>query len=173
MKKIYVISLDDEIPLSTKIEDEIKVLCYLVYDEIQGYEYGDNRKILCHDGIIYNELFERNTGNDYVHWFKYNNVESGTYEPFMINSRSFAFTINEGTISDEEINNIIHNVRRFAKIDYNFNISSVTYEEDKKKNRLLAIKKILLDSQKKDEKKEDNNKVKVKSILPVIGLILR
>ena len=173
MKKIYVVSLDDEIPLSPKIEDEMKVLCYLVYDEIQGYEYSDNSKILCHDDVFYNELLEKNVDGEYIHRFRYDDIESGMYEPFMINGRSFAFTVNDGAIDEAEINNIIHNVRYFAHVGYNVNISSVTYEDDKKKNRLLAIKKIILDSQKEKNKKEDGVKIKVKSILPIIGLTLR
>lgn len=173
MKKIYVVSLDDGIPLSDKLKDEIKVLAYLVYDEINGYECDDGSRILYRDGIIYNELLEKNINGVYVHRFEYNDIESGIYEPFMINDRSFAFTVNDGTINDDEINNIIYRVRLFSKITYKFNINSFAYEEDKKKNRLLAIKKIILDSQKKNEKKEDNVKVRVKSILPIIGLILR
>ncbi len=173
MKKIYVVSLDDEVPLSDKMKDEIKVLAYLVYDEIQGYEYADNCQILCHDDIIYNELLEKEVNGEYVHRFKYDNVESGMYEPFMIGDRSFAFTVNDGTLDGNEIISIIYKVRMFSKITSNIEINSVIYEDDKKKNRLMAIKKILLDNEKKNNKKEDKPKTKVKSILPVIGLILR
>ena len=173
MKKIYIVSLDDEVPLSDKIKDEVKVLAYLVYEEIQGYECEDGRQILCQDGIIYNELLEKNVNGDYVHRFMHDDIESGMYEPFMIGDRSFAFTINDGTFNDAEIRDIIYKVRIFSKINSKFVIDSVTYEEDKKKNRLLAIKKILQESQKEKNIKEDKTKTKVRSILPIIGLILR
>ena len=170
MKRIYVVSIDDEVPLSDKLADGIKVLAFLLYDEIRGYEYEDCQ-ILCHDDIIYNELLEKKENdNKYIHRFTHNDVESGMYEPFMINDRSFAFTVIDGTISDAEIKGIIDRLRLFSKVNCSLNIHSVTYEDDKKKNRLLAIKKILLDSEKKNKKE---GKVKIKSLLPVIGLIIR
>lgn len=172
MKRIYVVSLDDEVPLSKEVIDSIKVIGYLLYEEILGIEYDGSEKILCHDNISFNILLEKKENNTYVHRFTNNNVETGTYEPFMLNDTSFAFTVNDGKISPEEINNIINVVKTYVTSNCKFKINSITYEEDNKnKNRLLAIKKLLTDY---SEKKEENKpKIKVRSILPMVGLILR
>lgn len=172
MKTIYVVTLDDEIPLSSRLIDDIKLLCFLVYDEIMGIEYDNGNKILCHDGIIYNELLEREDNGIYTHRFRYNDILSGKYEPFMINDTSFAFTVYDGMLSNDDIINIISKVRIYTKIRCNFKVSSVTYKEDSKnKNRMLAIKKLLESNH--NDKEDKKNKVKIKSILPMIGLTLR
>ena len=172
MKRIHVVSLDEEEPLSEELIDKTRVLCYLVYEEIMCLEYDSDVKILCHDNIKYNELLERQEKMTYRHRFINNTPETVEYEPFMINNTTFAFTVNDGTISKEDILNIINKVRIYVHTKCGVNINSLVYEEDSKnKNRLIAIKKVLCnDYTNKEDKKK---KVKVRSILPMIGLILR
>lgn len=168
MKRIYVVSLDDEVPLSPDLLDSIKVLAYLVYDEIMGMEYNSGKSILVHDNIRYNELLERKeSSNRYTHRFCNNTPETGTYEPFMTSDTSFAFTVNDGTLSEDDIENIIRIVRVYVEKYKKMTINSVTYEADaKNKNRLLAIKKILTNDY--GNKEDKKSKTKVKSILSLM-----
>ena len=161
MKKIYIVSLEDDVPLSEAVIDKVKVMAYLVYDEIRGLEYGSYSKILDTDNILYNELLERKVGNEYVHRFMYNDSEIGKYEPFMIDNASFGFTVIDGKLNENELKMIIDRSKFVAGINSRFNIDSITYEDDKKnKNRLVALKKII--QKKNDVKKNDTKKVKVK-----------
>lgn len=160
MKRIYMVSLDDEVPLSKKVEDKIKILCYYVYDEIRGLEYDTYDKILYTD-IRYNELLEKKDNqNNYSYRFEYENFTDGKFEPFMISNTSFGFTVNDDLLSKDELSLIIERCKNIARIYYNFKIESITYEDDpKNKNRLVALKKVLLSNEennkKKAEQKED------------------
>ena len=170
MKRIYIVSLDDEVPLSPQVIDNIKVLCSLVYDEIQGIEYETGQKILHRDAFIrYNELREKKEKDGYTHRFINDTPETGEFEPFMLNDRSFAFTINDDLIGAKEIEDIIYMDRIYYKSPGKFSIDSVTYEEDNKnKNRLIAIRKIL--NKETEQKEAKKIKTRVKSIIPLIGL---
>lgn len=173
MKRIYVVSLDDEVPLTPKVRNNIKILCSIVYDEIRGIEYDTGMKIL-HSGnnIKYNELREREEKGNYIQHFINNTPETGEYEPFMVSDRAFAFTINNDLISVKDLEDIIYVDRIYCENPGKFNIYSVAYEEDKKdKNRLMAISSIL---KKENGLKEDkNHKTRIKSIIPLIGIVLR
>ena len=153
MKNIYMISLDDDVPLSQSIRDEMRLLCYLVYDEIRRLDYENVSPILCNDGIDYNELLESYNNGEFHYRFMYNDIESGKHEPFMINDTSFGFTINNDSISEDEIWHIIENYKKMIKFTYNLKLKKYSYEDDKKhKNRLITLKKIISE---KSNKKED------------------
>lgn len=167
MKRIYVVSLDDEVPLSPELIDSMKVLGFLVYEEVMGIEYSSIDNILLHDNIKYNQLLERKENNTYTHRFINNTPETGVYEPFMVNDRAFAFTVNDGMLNSEDIENILDRVKIYVDDYDKINIDSVTYQEDtKNKNRLLAIRKLLTkDYGNKEDKK---TKTRVKSILSLL-----
>ena len=163
MEKIYTISLDGDIPLSDNLLNEIKLLCFLVYDSIKNLEYDNIDPILCNDGVIYNELIDSRVGNQYDYHFTYNDFESGKYEPFMIDNTSFGFTINGDMLTDDKLLEIIGDCKKILRINYNFKVYKYKYDDDKKhKNRLIALKKILLD---KNIYNEDNKKDKYKKVL--------
>ena len=167
MKRIYVVSLDDEVPLSQELIDSMKVLGFLVYEEIMGMEDSGIKNILHHDNIKYNELLEKKENNRYTHRFTNNTPETGVYEPFMVNDRAFAFTINDGKLSVQDIENIIDRVKIYVDEYDKVNIDSVTYQEDaKNKHRLIAIRKLLT----KDYGNKEDKKIKtrVKSILSLL-----
>ena len=109
MNKIYMVSLDDEVPLSNIIENKMKILCYLVYDEIRGIEYEQYTKILLLDKIMYNELLEKKDvdDNDYTYRFEHEDITDGKFEPFMIDKKSFAFTIVDDKLSENELKDFI------------------------------------------------------------------
>ncbi len=173
MNKIYMVSLNDEVPLSTIIEKKMKILCYLVYDEIRGIEYEQYTKILLLDKIIYNELLEKKEiDNDYTYRFEHEDVTDGKFEPFMIDKTSFAFTIMDDKLSENELKEIIERKKVEAGLHYNFTIDSVTYENDlNNKNRLIAIKKLI--TKKQEVKKDKYVKIRTNSLLLPFSLKLR
>lgn len=175
MEKIYTISLDDDVPLSEKVLNEIKVLCYLVYDSIKNLEYDNVTPILCNKDVIYNELHDSYTDGNYNYHFTYNDFESGKYEPFMIDNTSFGFTINDEMLTDDKLIEIINDCKKILRINYHFKIYKYKYEDDKKhKNRLIAIKKILLDKNIiSNSNKEDKYKKVLKPLASSLAMILR
>ena len=144
MKKIYTISLDDEVPLSDKVIDDIKVICYLVYDDIKIFDDKYGKPVTLVSGVSYNELYEKKTlDGTYAHRFKYNDPVLGNYEPFMIGNNSFAFTVEDGCLDDSDVMAVVEEAKRMLGVDYHFKLDTVTYVDDKKnKNRLLAIKQL-------------------------------
>lgn len=172
MKKIYIVSLDDDVPLSDETLNKIKVLCYLVYDSIKELECDEYSKTLdIESNIIYNELLETKKGDSYIYEFKYNNCEFGKYEPFMVNNTSFAFTVNSDKLSENELADIIEKSQKFAMFHFNFKIDSITYEYDKKgKNRLMALK--MLNSNYNNTSKKQV-KIRTKSLFTLLGASIK
>lgn len=174
MNKIYMVSLDDEVPLSDIIENKMKILCYLVYDEIRGIEYEQYTKILLLDKIMYNELLEKKDvdDNDYTYRFEHEDITDGKFEPFMIDKTSFAFTIVDDKLSENELKEIIESKKNEAGLHYSFTIDSVTYENDlNNKNRLIAIKKLI--TKKQEIKKGKYVKIRTNPFLMPFSLKFR
>ena len=176
MKTIYTIALDDDIPLSEEILNKLKMVYFLVYDTIRILEYGNEQPILCKDGIIYNELLESRSGYSFNYHFKYDDYNSGKYDPFMIDKTSFGFTINGDMLTEEKVRSIIEECKNMIGINYQFRLASYSYEVDKNnKNRLLTLKKVLSD--RNDKKQSENDKGKyirvLKPLMRVSSMILR
>lgn len=142
MRTVYVFSLTDSVSQSMELLNKIKALAYLMYDEIKTFDIDNN--ILCHDNIIYNELLESNHDKKYYYRFKYDNYESGKYEPFMIDDISFGFTVNSDKISYNEIMAIFNHIKMITMFEYDVSVSSYDYMEDRKNiNRLNVLKNII------------------------------
>ena len=168
MKKIYTISLDDEIPLSDELLNEIKMLCFLVYDSIKILEYDEIEPILNYDGIIYNELLESYSNGCFHYRFTYDNYESGKYEPFMIDNKSFGFTVNDSKLDDEELVKILDENKKMLNMKYNFKVNAYVYKDDKKhKNRLITLKRILMDKLNKENRKDKH----IRSLKPIASAL--
>ncbi len=171
MKRIYTVSLDDEVPLSEKVLNEIKLLCFLIYDDIINLECDGPISILAKDGIIYNELLESYQNREFHYRFLHDDYKAGKYEPFMISTTSFGFTINDDALSQDELNEIIEHCKKMLDIDYGFTINSYKYMEDEKhKNRLITLKKILLDMESKNQKENSRDKY-TKVLKPLVSSI--
>ena len=163
MKKIYTITLDDDIPLSESISSDIKQIAYFLFEEIDKYD----RQILVVDdnrNLIRNELLESYNNGRYNFRFEseHTNIDNYRYEPFLINDRSFGFTVYDGSITEEEILSLLNNVLIFFGLNYKFNIDSIYYDDEFVNGRLTAYNYIMKDS---TEVKQDNIKVKKKTRL--------
>lgn len=145
MKKIYTFSVEDDISKSMDLQNQVKVFCYFMYDELSNLECEKNKNILLHDNIIFNELLENFYNNKYYYHFKYEN-SSGTYEPFMVNNITFGFTVDSDNVTDSEIVSVLCKVKQMIKFPCPLHMNGITYMDDKNgKNRLIALKKIILD----------------------------
>lgn len=163
MKKIYTITLDDEIPLSESISSDIKEIAYFLFEEIAKYD----RQILVVDddrNLIRNELLESYHNGRYIFRFdsEHTNIENYRYEPFLINDRSFGFTVYNGSIEEEEVLSLLNNVLLFFGFNYKFNIDCLYYDDEFINNRQAAYNFVIGNT---TEVKKDNIKVKKKTRL--------
>ena len=175
MKKIYSFTLDDEVPLSDGVESNIKAVAFWLFDSLANLD----RQIVCFDddkeindqGLIKNDLYDIKINNRYVYTFasEGSNIDNRMYEPFVLNNKSFAFTVNENSIDDGEIAIMLENVLRFLKLNYKFNIDSITYDESNIKNRYEAIDK-LFKIKREEPKAKKRVKLQVKTIMPILSL---
>ena len=168
MKEIYVISLDDDVPLPSTTYSDIRQVAYLLYDELDRYD----KHILCiddDDTLIRNDLYEiySTISNTYTYRFDSDksNINYKKYEPFIINDRSFGFTVYENSVTKEEIYLMLNRAISFLKINsnYKFNISSIKYSNPD--DRFKAIDSLI-----KKDYKNDRSKVLKKQIKPIFSV---
>lgn len=168
MREIYVISLDDEIPLTDNVGSNIREIAYLLFDEFNKYD----REILSldNDYLINNELYESysSTSDKYIYRFTSDksSIDYRMYEPFIIDDTSFGFTTYKDSTTEEEVRYILSSVSNTLNFNYNFNISKKIYNNNNINNRLDAIDS--LTNNKHNIKKL--SKKRVASIFSVIGL---
>ena len=160
MKKIYTITLDDEVPLSDVVSSDIKEIAYFLFEEIDKYD----RQILVVDddrNLIRNELLETYRDGRYNFRFEseHTNIENYRYEPFLFNDRSFGFTVYDGSIDEEEILELLNGVLIFFGLNYKFNIDCLYYDDEFINNRQTAYNFVINCT---TEVKNDNIKVKKK-----------
>lgn len=131
---MYNISLtDNSSELTRDTLDKVKLAAYLVYDALIVYEYEYDKNVLYKDSIVFNELYDYEEKYEFEH-IDYN---KGLYEPFMINDTSFGFTVYDNSISIQDINVIISEVKKMIGFGGNFNISSTILKN--KRDRLTTI----------------------------------
>ena len=163
MKKIYTITLDDDIPLSESISSDIKEIAYFLFEEIAKYD----RQILVVDddrNLIRNELLESYHNGRYNFRFdsEHTDIDNYRYEPFLINDRSFGFTVYDGSIDEEEIQSLLNNVLIFFRLNYKFNIDCLYYDDEFINNRQSAYNFVTFGNR---ERKKEDIKVKKKTRL--------
>ena len=180
MKKIYTVTLDDDVPLSYDIASDVREIAFWLFEEINKFD----RKILyfledeniSKDGIYRNHLLDSTITKDGKYTYKFTSdnsmIDYRMFEPFMLSDTSFGFTVYDGSISDSEISIILNQVLKFLKFDYKFNIDgSVYYDDTKISSRLMAIDMIANKSIKKEEDKGKKRvKTKINPIFSVLGL---
>lgn len=172
MKKIYTIKIDDELPLTYEIKNNIKVICYLLYDSIKDIEEELNQKIL-YDGVcidkkgkttkvIPNELLDNYNGKEYNYKFisEVDKLDYRLYEPFIISDKSFGITVYDNMINDASIALLIDGAQKLAKTNYKYEINVYYYEEDEE--RLKTISTITHDNEEVYNYK--NYKYKIKKL---------
>ena len=152
MKEMYAISLDDDIPLEKQDINNVKIICYLLFDEI---------KDLNPDVVIYDELYIDRAGNKaeiaenellddyyedgncYYHFLsEEDNNDYRKYNPFIINDNVFGFTVNDGIVNDKIICQIINDIQKLLKTNYHFSLKSYYYHtNDERYNIIEDIRK--------------------------------
>ena len=108
--------------MSPIIRDKIKLMAYLIYSELIDYENEMNKNVLFKDNIVFNELYD---GIKEHYEFEHEDYQTGNYEPFMIDEDSFGFTIYDGSISNEDLNIIIDEVKKMIQFNYEFDIYGI------------------------------------------------
>lgn len=176
MKKIYSITLDDDVPLSDNIGSDIREIAFWLYEELGKF----NKPIVCFDsektidksGLIKNELYDiRNNGKyEYKFASDYSKVDSRMFEPFVLNNNTFAFTTYDGAISDTEIAVILENVLKILRLDYHFSIDSITYDDKSIRNRFGAIDKLTKKKKIEQVKVKKRTKLQIQPIVSMLGL---
>lgn len=130
MKTIYTFTLSsDDVPSSGRInEDDLRLIAYMVYNEIYNY-YGEDDKILnSNDRIIYNNL--RENFNGYRYRFQSDLVPQKYvyYEPFIISNHTFGFTIVDNNFDIHKVNEIVEYVLNLLRLNYKVKIKCVDYD---------------------------------------------
>ena len=154
MKEIYAITLDDDVPLSSEVNNDIREIASLLYDELDRYDYhilllrDDNK-------LLRNDLLESYSYADNTYHYSFvsdkSSVDYRLYEPFMLNSRTFAFTAYEDTVKEDDILTALYKAMRFLGKEYKFKIASIKYEANKDRNN--AISKLSTNIKQNKEKK--------------------
>ena len=145
MKKIYTITLDDENVPSWKFYNDLRVIAYWLYDALDGMESKDGDSILCHEGLIHNDLLETSCKGIYQYRFlsDINKGDYHMYEPFIINNNSFGFTIiDDDIISDAEITELLDQTLKFLNLNYKYSINDIYYDESHS-NRIIALDRLV------------------------------
>ena len=130
MKRIYTFALDDEIPLSDDVKSNIKLIAYLLYEELHDLDYGSNMPILVYNNeLLFNDLYEKKNDYGYVYRFKSECFEydKRMFNPMMINDYTFGITVNDGALNDEKILMLLNKVMKILRIKYNFILDSEVY----------------------------------------------
>ena len=176
MKKIYSLTLDDDVPLSENTGSDIRAVAFWLFDELANFD----KQIICFDGeketndqgLIRNELFDIKCQDKYMYRFTSDcsKIDSRMFEPFILSDRAFAFTVNEGTITDGEIVVILEKILGLLKLNYKFNIDSIFYDDKNIKNRYAAIEKLLNSKNEVQVKTKKRTKLQLNPVLTMFSI---
>ena len=174
MKKIYILTLDDDIPLTFDVSNNLREIAYLLYSELDNYYKEVLYNVEKDRRLILNELHDINNGSKYVYRFisENNTLDYRMYEPFIINNNAFGFTVNSESITDEELQNVLNYVLNITNLNYHFKISSTFYNENNLNNRFNAINKLLNREEYNIENENKYVKTRKKTIFTKIASLL-
>jgi len=139
MKKIYAFNFDDEECLTDDFKSKIRLVAYLLYDSIYGYD--DLIPLNINKNIVFNRIHE---GFDNSYYLDSDIYDDGIirYEPFLLGDRTFALTVDDELISEDEIRYLFNSVLNMIKIRGNVNVFSENYfskDINDERNRNKAI----------------------------------
>lgn len=153
MRKIYIVTLENEDTHSIIDSSIVKGIAYFLYQEIDKFD----REILCtnefnYEGLIKNELYETDLGNKYIYKFisekEINKDYYYLFDPFMISNNSFAFTTYSESIEEQEISYLLDYILKLIEKKYKYQIEYIYYDEKIADSRYDTIS--LLTKRKKD-----------------------
>lgn len=177
MKRIYMFTLlDYDGDKHTK--SNLRLLAYLLYAELSEYEV-DHKVLVKHKNMLENRIIEfaGEKETEYHFIFDDGDMNNCFVNPLLIGEDSFAITVYDDSISEEDIRFLLKNNMMMIKVNYNFSISSVMYNakgEIDESKRIKAIKE-LTDSKLIYEtglkaKTKSKSKTKINFISPLLGL---
>ena len=140
MREIYIIKLDDDIPLPSESVSVLKEAIYLLMDEISRYNWD----ILSfeEDNLIYNYLLETYSYNTGKYTFRMlsdrNNDDFRRYDPFILNDTTFGFTTYKDSLTEEKIASEFNRIMRNLNINCQYTISKIILN---KKERMQVLDK--------------------------------
>ena len=144
MKKIYAFAFDEEDYLSDKWRNNIRLVAFLLYDSVYNYDEEDRIPLNLNKNIVFNRIHEFSEHNYYLDSDCYDDGFIN-YEPFLINNRCFAFTVDDNLISEKDIRSLLNSVLYIVGISSSVRICSEVYSsknKDDERNRWKAISAI-------------------------------
>ena len=127
MKRIYAFTLDNDDYPSKKFECDIRLIAYLMYDFIYNYDCEDNTALIINDKIKRNNIYEGPTSSEY--YLEYNKYDDKfiNFEPFIIDDKSFALTIDDECMSENILYELMEQALVLVNRKYRYRINSVEY----------------------------------------------
>lgn len=148
MKKIYTFTLESDDYPSDKFDNNLRLMAYMLYNEIYNYDGENNNPLNINKNIVYNELREKSI-SDVSYGYRFDSEISGIksifYEPFIIGSKSFGFTVNDNMLDENILKELIDYVLGILKLNYTVNVNLFYYDSkdnEDEKNRKRAIQNI-------------------------------
>lgn len=139
MKKIYAFNFDDEECLTDNFKSKIRLAAYLLYDSIYGYD--DLISLNINKNIVFNRIHEGFNNSYYLDSDIYDDGIIN-YEPFLLGDKTFALTVDDKLISEDEIRYLLNSVLNMVKIHGNVKVFSENYfskDINDERNRNKAI----------------------------------
>lgn len=137
MKRIYTITLDGDDPLYGNFKNDIRMIAMMVYLEIDdSYSYGTYSPLDKSKYLKRNKLrllpydLDFNVFNKCAYSLEsdLSNNKKLKYEPFIVNQRTFAFTIVDDDFDEDKLRKIVMQVLGNLKLGYRIRIESFPYE---------------------------------------------
>ena len=144
MREIYAIAIDDDVPLPSEVGSDLRVIAYLVYDELNRFE----THTLCadDDNLLNNYLLETYSQYERKYIYKFisdkSNEDYRMYEPIVINNTCFGLTVYKNSITEEDLRRILARVQQTLNLHYEFKIISEEYKDNKISSRFKAIENL-------------------------------
>lgn len=148
MKRIYAFTLDSDDYPSNKFRQNLRLIAYLLYDSV--YNFGDidsKRPLIINNSIKYNTIYEGGYGHNGGYYLRYDDYDERyiNYEPLVLGEKSFALTVDDSLISEEDMCLLLEQNLGLMRVNYKYKINSIAYgskDKDDEKNRKKSIYKL-------------------------------
>lgn len=145
MKRIYAFTLDGEDYPSSRFDSNLRLFAHMLYETVYSYDDVDNNPLNINRNIVYNYIHDLDGGSSYYFDSDINEITDKfiNYEPFIVGSNTFCFTVQENLISKEGIIELVNYINRLLKLNYTVTINEFDYvskDKDDERHRYKAIK---------------------------------
>ena len=140
MKTIYTFTLESDSCCLDKLDNDIRLFAYMLYEDIYDYYDGVDIPLDINKNITYNGINERLSG----YYLDSDEYDDGLidYEPFIVCNNTFAFTIIDGLMGMDVICDLVDYLLKLLKLDYKVIINAWNYDAksiDDESNRSRVI----------------------------------